>query len=143
MSIVASAEPSTVISTEGRNPECSESAFQAAALRSRYPARGGLARRNDISAVDSCYRCERPNAGGSERVYSDGARVKGLKSRYKNCSAMPAFGGSGGTYQNFIDPSLTDCTQEYYGVTLPRLQQIKAAVDRTRVFDFHEAIPPA
>jgi FAD/FMN-containing dehydrogenase len=58
-------------------------------------------------------------------------------------SAISAFAGDGGAYQNFIDPSLTDWAQEYYGANLPRLQQIKTAVDPTRVFDFPEAIPPA
>lgn len=58
-------------------------------------------------------------------------------------SAISAFAGDGGAYQNFIDPSLADWEQGYYGVNLARLQQIKAAVDPTRVFDFPEAIPPA
>jgi len=58
-------------------------------------------------------------------------------------SAISTFAGDGGAYQNFIDPSLTDWQQEYYGANLPRLQQVKAAVDPTRVFNFPEAIPPA
>lgn len=58
-------------------------------------------------------------------------------------SAISTFAGDGGAYQNFIDPSLTDWQQEYYGANLPRLQQVKAAVNPTRVFDFPEAIPPA
>ncbi|MFZ0658217.1 MAG: FAD-binding oxidoreductase [Candidatus Binataceae bacterium] len=58
-------------------------------------------------------------------------------------TAISAFAGDGGAYQNFIDPSLPDWAQEYYGANLPRLQQVKTAVDPTRVFDFPEAIPPA
>ncbi|HLH77994.1 MAG TPA: FAD-binding oxidoreductase [Candidatus Binataceae bacterium] len=56
--------------------------------------------------------------------------------------AMTPYAG-GGAYQNFIDPSLTDWAQEYYGSNLPRLQNIKAVVDPTLVFDFPEAITPA
>jgi FAD/FMN-containing dehydrogenase len=48
-----------------------------------------------------------------------------------------------GAYQNFSDPSLTDFLQAYYGANLPRLKQIKAQIDPTRVFNFPEAIPPA
>ena len=47
------------------------------------------------------------------------------------------------SYQNFVDPSLTDWQQAYYGANLPRLKQVKAAVDPTRVFRFHQGIPPA
>jgi FAD/FMN-containing dehydrogenase len=47
------------------------------------------------------------------------------------------------SYQNFVDPSLTDWQQAYYGANLPRLRQVKAAVDPLRVFRFHQGIPPA
>jgi FAD/FMN-containing dehydrogenase len=46
-------------------------------------------------------------------------------------------------YQNFVDPSLTDYLQQYYATNLPRLQQVKASVDPTRVFNFPQAIPPS
>jgi len=48
-----------------------------------------------------------------------------------------------GSFQNFPDPSLTDFLQSYYGPNLPKLQRIKADVDRTRVFDYPQAISPA
>ncbi len=48
---------------------------------------------------------------------------------------------SGGAYQNFIDPTLTDWKREYHGSNLPRLEAIKARVDPDAVFRFAEAIP--
>jgi FAD/FMN-containing dehydrogenase len=45
-------------------------------------------------------------------------------------------------YQNFTDPSLKDYLLQYYASNLPRLEQVKYAVDPARVFDFPQAIPP-
>jgi FAD/FMN-containing dehydrogenase len=47
---------------------------------------------------------------------------------------------TGGAYQNFADPSLTDWRRAYYGDNLDRLQDIKTRVDPTRRFDFPQAI---
>jgi FAD/FMN-containing dehydrogenase len=47
---------------------------------------------------------------------------------------------TGGAYQNFADPSLTDWRRAYYGENLPRLQEIKKQVDPGRLFDFPQAI---
>jgi hypothetical protein len=47
------------------------------------------------------------------------------------------------SYQNFVDPSLVDWQQAYYRDNLPRLRQVKSAVDPHRVFRFHQGIPPA
>ena len=47
---------------------------------------------------------------------------------------------TGGAYQNFIDPSLTDWAHAYYGDNLERLEDIKKQIDPTRVFDFPQAI---
>ena len=47
---------------------------------------------------------------------------------------------TGGAYQNFIDPSLTDWRRAYYGENLARLEDIKKRADPTRVFNFPQAI---
>lgn len=50
---------------------------------------------------------------------------------------------AGGAYQNFIDPSLVTWQQDYYGDNLAELRRIKRDVDKTSVFNFPMAIPPA
>jgi hypothetical protein len=47
---------------------------------------------------------------------------------------------TGGAYQNFADPSLTDWRRAYYGENLARLQDIKKRIDPGRLFDFPQAI---
>ena len=47
---------------------------------------------------------------------------------------------TGGAYQNFADPSLTDWRRAYYGDNLARLEQIKKQVDPDRRFAFPQAI---
>ena len=47
---------------------------------------------------------------------------------------------TGGAYQNFIDPSLTDWREAYYRDNLERLQDIKKQIDPGRLFNFPQAI---
>jgi hypothetical protein len=54
-------------------------------------------------------------------------------------AAMRRF-STGGAYQNFADPSLTDWRTAHYGDNLGRLQKIKAAADPDRAFDFPQAL---
>ncbi len=46
-----------------------------------------------------------------------------------------------GAYQNYIDPTLSDWQQEYYGSNLARLVEVKASVDPDDFFHFAQSIP--
>jgi FAD/FMN-containing dehydrogenase len=47
---------------------------------------------------------------------------------------------SGQAYQNYVDPSLTNWRQAYYGANYTRLTQVKATYDPNRLFSFPQAV---
>ncbi|WP_405779190.1 FAD-binding oxidoreductase [Streptomyces sp. NBC_00859] len=47
---------------------------------------------------------------------------------------------SGGAYQNYIDPKLTDWRTAYYGAGAPKLAALKKQYDPQRLFDFPQAL---
>ncbi len=48
---------------------------------------------------------------------------------------------TGTSYQNYVDPDLSDWQHAYYGANLARLQHVKATYDPDNLFHFAQSIP--
>ncbi|KAF7371030.1 Glucooligosaccharide oxidase [Mycena sanguinolenta] len=56
-------------------------------------------------------------------------------------SAMP--GVDFGAYPGYVDPKMANGQEEYWGSNLPRLEQIKAAIDPDNLFSNPQSVQPA
>ena len=48
---------------------------------------------------------------------------------------------TGTSYQNYVDPDLSNWQHAYYGANLARLQHVKATYDPGNLFHFAQSIP--
>ncbi|CAM3986937.1 FAD-binding oxidoreductase [Kibdelosporangium persicum] len=71
---------------------------------------------------------------------ADAARATTQVSEVRD--ALTEVAGTTG-YVNYIDPTMPDWADAYYGANLPRLRKIAETVDPHRVFAFPQAIPRA
>jgi len=72
---------------------------------------------------------------------ADASAVEAGRSWLAHVAAAVAGYVDGAAYQNYIDPTLADWQNAYYGTNLARLVSVKAAYDPDDVFHFAQSIP--
>jgi FAD/FMN-containing dehydrogenase len=78
---------------------------------------------------------------GAVAVPLDAAGVGAVQAWLAQTADALAPYSNGQAYQNYIDPTLDDWRQAYYGSNLPRLVSVKRAYDADDVFHFAQSIP--
>jgi len=107
-----------------------------------FDALGGAV--NDVDAADIAFVHRRYLASIQSSYNWTGstpASQVAAGARWLTSVRDTAYDAATGAYQNYIDPTLPDWATAYYGANLPRLEQVKAAVDPDGVFSFAQSVP--
>ncbi len=95
------------------------------------PGDTAFVHRNAIAGIQASVA-----TGASAAAVAAGPVVVGA---FRPSASAPYVDGQ--AYQNYIDPTLVDWQQAYYGANLPRLVSVKATYDPDDVFHFAQSIP--
>jgi len=97
------------------------------------PGATAFVHRNTLYGVQ--YYTQWDNPGSASGVAN---QQRWLRSAYNSVHPF----ASGQAYQNYVDASLTNWRQAYYGANYPRLSRIKGRYDPHQLFNFPQAITP-
>jgi len=96
-------------------------------------------------AKDATAFVHRDKLAGVQAAYSWGARSAGAEiaagERWLRWLGSEVFDERAGAYQNYIDPTLVNWPEAYYGTNLERLVRVKNSYDPENRFSFAQSVP--